>query len=206
MIAFGSRTELNPELLTSMHEFRKAVFVQRMGWSLPLVDGVERDQYDNEDAVYFTVQDIHEQMTACARLLPTTCPYMLADLFPNLLGENKAPCDPTVWELGRFATDVRKTGQGRVLSLSQPSLDLLEAIMKYSRAHGVRQLVLVTCVAIERLLLRAGFNMHRLGVPTRSDAGLIVACAIEVAPESITEGFDTLGPVAVRAGSNAAIQ
>jgi acyl homoserine lactone synthase len=183
MIAVGNRADLGPQLIASMHEFRKDIFVNRMGWSLPLVDGVERDSYDNEEAVYFTVQGFDDRITACARLLPTTGPYMLGDLFPNLVSNTPVPHDPAVWELGRFATDVQKSGGGRFLSLSQPTLDLLEAIMEYSRAHGIRQLVLVTAVAIERLLLRAGFNMHRLGAPERGETGLMVACAIEVAPE-----------------------
>jgi len=205
MIAVGSRTDLSPQLIASMHEFRTEIFINRMGWSLPLVDGVERDSYDNEDAVYFTVQDFDDCMTACARLLPTTRPYMLADLFPQLVSNTPVPHDPTVWELGRFATDVRKTGAGRVLSLSQPTLDLLEAIMTYSRRHGVRQLVLVTAVAIERLLLRAGFHMHRLGAPERNETGLMVACVIEVTPESEAEMFDAASCV-VAAASTTQVQ
>jgi acyl homoserine lactone synthase len=206
MIAVGSRAALSPQLIASMHEFRKEIFVKRMGWSLPLVDGVERDSYDNEDAVYFTVQDLDDRMTACARLLPTTRPYMLADLFPHLVSNTPVPHDATVWELGRFATDVRKTGAGRVLSLSQPTLDLLEAIMTYSRRHGVRQLVLVTAVAIERLVLRAGFHVHRLGAPERTETGLMVACVIEVAAGPDTESFDAAASCGVAAASATQVQ
>ncbi|MEJ0006748.1 MAG: acyl-homoserine-lactone synthase [Steroidobacteraceae bacterium] len=180
----GGRSELAPEIVSSMHAFRHEIFVRRLGWSLPLVEGVERDQYDNEDAVYFIARDPTDSVTACARLLPTIKKCLLSELAEDLLGHNPPPCDPLVWELSRFATNVRKSGEGRVLSLSQPTLDLLAAIIEFARRHEIRQLVLATSVAIERLLIRAGFDVHRLAAPRRMPDGLFVVIFIEVAVTS----------------------
>ena len=168
-----------------MHAFRYEIFVRRLGWSLPLIDGVERDQFDNESAVYFVTRDAMNNITACARILPTTVPYMLQEVFPHLLGDNPAPNDPAVWELSRLATNVRSTGEGRILSFSRSTLELLESILEYARGCRVKRIVLVITPAIERLLLRARFEVHRLGAPARSaDDGLIVAAYLEVPPMS----------------------
>jgi len=167
-----------------MHAFRHEIFVRRLGWALPLVEGVERDEYDNEDAVYFIARDPAESVTACARLLPTIKKCLLSELAEDLLGHNPPPCDPLIWELSRFATNVRKSGEGRVLSLSQPTLDLLAAIIEFARQHEIQQLVLATSVAIERLLIRAGFDVHRLAAPRRMPDGLFVVIFIEVAATS----------------------
>jgi N-acyl-L-homoserine lactone synthetase len=179
-MTIGSRRELTNEIVNSMHDFRYAIFVRRLGWSLPLQAGIERDQYDSDHAVYFVVRDGANNVTACARLLPTTAPYMLADVFPHLLGDHPAPRTAAVWELSRFATSTRKSGEARVLSLSQPTQDLLEAILEFGRQHAIQQLALVTSVSIERLLLRAGFNVHRAAAPAATPDGLIVALFIEV--------------------------
>jgi len=163
-----------------MHEFRHEIFVRRLGWSVPLIEGEERDQYDNDNTVYFVVQDGTAGVTACARLLPTTTNYMLAELFGDLLGGQSPPCDPGIWELSRFATNTRKSGEGRVLSLADPTLNLLSAVTQFARHHDIRRLILVTSVAIERLLIRAQFDVHRIAPPRRMPDGLFVALFIEV--------------------------
>jgi len=177
-IAIGNRAEFAPMLMESMHEFRREVFVERLGWSLPLLEGHERDQYDREDTVYFMAVDAAESVTACARLLPTTGAYMLPDLFPQLLGSTAAPCHPTIWELSRFAANVRTTREGRVLSLSRPTLELLNSVLLFARMRGIDHIVLVTSIAIERLLLRSSFDVHRLAAPARVNGSLCVALLI----------------------------
>lgn len=180
MLSVGGKGELGPAVVRSMHRFRHDTFVGRLRWSLPLLDGVEQDQFDTEDAVYFVVHDAHEDVTACARLLPTVRPYMLPELFAEWLGGRPPPRDPAVWELSRFATSVRKSGEGRVLSLSGPTLNLLDAVFRFSRDNAVGKLLLVTSIAIERLLLRESLDVHRLGPPVRMPDGLSVALVIEV--------------------------
>src|SRR5262245_40806072 len=106
-IRIGNQGELEPQALDSMHEFRREVFVERMGWSLPQLGGTERDEYDTDEAVYLIAYDDAERIVACARLLPTTGAYMLPELFPQLLGTTPAPRHSSVWELSRFAADVR---------------------------------------------------------------------------------------------------
>lgn len=180
-VTIARRNELTSGVLNSLHAFRREVFVDRLGWELPLPEGVERDQFDRDDTVYLTVCDDSEAVTACARLLPTQGgAYMLPELFPELLGGRPAPRDSAVWELSRFATSVRATREGRVLSLSQPTLDLLGCVFECAAAHDIARLVLVTSIAIERLLLRAGLDVHRVAAPAQSHGKLYVALYVEV--------------------------
>jgi len=180
MITIGGRRELSADIVSSMHEFRHEIFVRRLGWSLPMLEGIERDEYDNDNTVYFVVQDALGKVTACTRLLPTVTPCMLHELFGELLGSNPPPRDPAIWELSRFATNVRKSGDGRALALSEPTLQLLWEVLRFAGQHSVERLVLVTSVAIERLLIRSGFPVHRVAAPCRMPDGLFVALFIEV--------------------------
>ncbi|MET0660524.1 MAG: acyl-homoserine-lactone synthase [Steroidobacteraceae bacterium] len=179
-VMIARRNELTSSVLNSLHAFRREVFVNRLGWELPMQEGVERDQYDRDDTVYLTVRDDNEAVTACARLLPTADgAYMLPELFPELLGDRPAPRDTAVWEMSRFATSVRASREGRVLSLSQPTLDLLDCVFKFAVKHGIARLVLVTSIAIERLLLRAGLDVHRVAAPAPLHGRQCVALYIE---------------------------
>jgi acyl homoserine lactone synthase len=194
-LSIGNCRQLSTRILNLMHEFRHEVFVKRLKWSLPVeTEGVERDQYDTSSARYVVLSDDSDRITACARLLPTMESYMLPDLFPQLLGDCEIPKAPNVWELSRFATSVRETGEGRILSLSKPTLDFLDVVFDCARRHNIRRLIFVTSIGVERLLLRAGMRVHRIGPPARVDGQLTVALFIEIeeeeavvpAPASIT--------------------
>ena len=79
------------------------VFVERFGWALHTKNGMESDQFDRQDTVYVVAQDDRGHVSGCARLLPTTRPYLLGEAFPQLLNGLAPPCSPDVWELSRFA-------------------------------------------------------------------------------------------------------
>jgi acyl homoserine lactone synthase len=179
-IATGDSEQLSVHVMSLMHEYRHSVFVKRLGWSLPLPEGVERDEYDTPEAKYLISRDASERVTACARLLPTTNAYMLPELFPQLLGDCATPRDSGIWELSRFATTVRKTREGRVLGLSRPTLEFLDAVFEFARRNGVSRLILVTSIGIERLMLRAGLLVHRVAPPAMIDGNPCVSVFIDV--------------------------
>jgi N-acyl-L-homoserine lactone synthetase len=179
-IAMGSRDQLPAKIMNLMHAFRTEVFVNRLRWSLPTAEGLERDRYDTANAKYVVITDEAVKVVASARLLPTTGAYMLPDLFPQLLAGRATPRDARLWELSRFATSVRTSGDGRVLSLSDQTLDLLDYVFDLARQHDVGRLILATSVGIERLMLRTGLDAHRLAPPATVDGTLCVAVIIEV--------------------------
>jgi acyl homoserine lactone synthase len=185
----GSSWQLSAQILNLMHAFRHEIFVKRLKWSLPLVNGEERDQYDTSNAKYVVVSDGSDRVTACARLLPTTAAYMLPELFPQLLGGTSAPRDPAIWELSRFAMSVRKTGEGRVLSFSTPTLEFLDLIFDFAHRHDITRLIFVTSIQIERLLLRAGLPVHRIAAPAVVDGELCVALFIETKERNSSVSF-----------------
>lgn len=181
-LTMGNSDQLGANIMNLMDAFRHDVFVKRLGWALPMLNGVERDEYDTKDAKYVVMRDEDERVTACARLLPTTKSYMLPELFPQLLGGCPEPRDTSTWELSRFATSVRHTRNGRILALSKPSLDFLDLVFDFARQENIARLVLVTSVGIERLVLRAGVQAHRVAAPALVDGTLTVALFIEVPP------------------------
>jgi N-acyl-L-homoserine lactone synthetase len=73
------------EAMRGMFAARKAVFVDLLGWDVPVLnDQYEIDQFDNEHARYLILTDGDGGHLASTRLLPTHRPHILDSLFPSL--------------------------------------------------------------------------------------------------------------------------
>src|SRR5690242_15918105 len=88
--------------LASMFRARKEVFVDLLGWDVPVIDGqYEMDEFDTEHATYVVLSDRSGAHLGSARLLPTDRPHLLDTHFWQLC-EEPAPCGPSVAEITRF--------------------------------------------------------------------------------------------------------
>jgi N-acyl-L-homoserine lactone synthetase len=162
--------------------YRYQVFVDRLKWDLPTDGDCERDQFDRPDTVYVATRDARGHINGCARLLPTTKPYLLAEVFAELLDGMPAPCSPDVWELSRFAAVDLHAGPGSADSglLSPVTIELLHASVRCAAQYGAKRLITTSPVGIERLLRRTGLHTHRAGPPKIVHGYPLYACWIEV--------------------------
>lgn len=182
LVAQAPSLSLTPKTRNNMFHFRTEMFHARLGWNVPLREGLDMDIYDDLDPVYFNSLNGDRQIEGSARLLPTTGPYMLPELFPQLLRGEAAPQDPAIWELSRFAvipSDAANQGQ---LPVHPVTSGMLQCLADYARQHGISQFVIVTTTALERLLIRMGLSMYRFGdgKPTRIGRTLCVAVWINI--------------------------
>lgn len=173
---------------TSIHfndlsRYRYRVFVEVLGWELQCQREVELDQFDRDDTVYVVAHDEASEIIGMGRLLPTTRPYLLGEVFPELLNGQVPPSSPEIWELSRFAAvDFNATSTSAIGQFSSEiAIELLRKSIEVARAHGAKQLITVSPLGIERLLRRAGFKAHRAGPPMMSGRHAIFANVIECA-------------------------
>lgn len=135
--------------LRLMFQQRYRVFKRRLGWNVPVRNGEERDQFDDCLPIYLLAFDDERRLAGSWRSLPTTGPYMLRNVFPELLCGARAPYHPLIWEGSRFAVE----GRGR---RRRTSSELLCAVTETCIALGVRELITVYDARMERLLPRLG--------------------------------------------------
>jgi acyl homoserine lactone synthase len=91
-------------LTDEMFRLRARVFRDRLGWDVPVVDGKERDKFDDEGPVYLIYADDEaREVKGCLRLLPTTGPTVLTEFFADTLPEAAEFSAPTIWECTRLA-------------------------------------------------------------------------------------------------------
>ena len=182
-ILSGAASDLPQQVMADIARYRHKVFIDMLGWSLPTRNGMEFDQFDRSDARYVVVHDEHDTVIGTARLLPTTRPYLLGEVFPNLMGDQPVPCSDEVWELSRFAAvDFSRAAHSANLGqFSSPvAVGLLRAAIACASEHKVKWLITVSPLGVERLLTRAGFRVRRLAPPISIDGNFIVACSINI--------------------------
>jgi N-acyl-L-homoserine lactone synthetase len=164
--------------LYQMHCLRKTVFKDRLGWDVTVSGELEVDEYDALGPSYLLSIDIHGAVNGCVRLLPTTGPNMLRDIFPSLVSGAAVPCGKTVWEASRFAAG-GNTATGDA-GLSQTTYELLIGVLRFGLSHGISTIVCVVDVRMERLLRRAGWQLERLGPARRIGKTVAMAGQLDV--------------------------
>ncbi|MBN3791269.1 acyl-homoserine-lactone synthase [Burkholderia sp. Ac-20353] len=169
------------ELAADLGRYRRRVFVEQLGWALPSAnEGYEHDEFDRDDTVYVFARNGCGEMCGCARLLSTTRPYLLKTLFADLIAEDMPlPQSAAVWELSRFAA----TGDAADSDVWAVR-PMLAAVVECAAQLGARQLIGVTFVSMERLFRRIGVHAHRAGPPKVVDGRLVVACWIDIDPQT----------------------
>lgn len=91
-----------PVLAEGMFRDRADQFKTRLGWDVKVnEDGEERDQYDDLNPLYVIWEEADGSHGGSMRVLPTTGPIMVNDIFGHLTG-GRPIRSPLIWEVTRF--------------------------------------------------------------------------------------------------------
>jgi N-acyl-L-homoserine lactone synthetase len=171
--------------LHQMHRIRKVVFKDRLGWDVAVSGELEIDEYDALGPSYLLSIDRHGTVNGCVRLLPTTGPNMLRDIFPSLVTKGAVPRGERVWEASRFA--VSGNTSAAEAGLSQTTYDLLIGVLEFGLSKGITTIACVVDVRMERILRRAGWQLDRLGPVQRIGNTIALAGQLNVSAQILRE-------------------
>lgn len=175
------------DALPALHRLRHKIFVERQGYQVPTLRGMEWDAFDTPAAVYMMWRDDLQQVRAIARLIPTTFPYMIKELWPHLVSGHALPCRPDVWEVTRLGID-------RSLS---PALrrrvfgELMCGCGEFARMFDIQEYYLVTHPRVIGSIKANGCATRLLGPPQRIDRSLVAAVRIAISDETIARLRET---------------
>jgi acyl homoserine lactone synthase len=158
-----------------MLRLRHEVFKSRLGWRIPARDGIDFDEFDVCQPYYLLAVDDFEKLVGCWRMLPTSGPYMLSDVFPQLLGERAPPRSEVVWEGSRFAVHCGYEGKSGLGALSRYSAEIFCGVVEFALAHGITEVLTVYDRRIARLLPRLGVESLWVSAPVTIDGEETVA-------------------------------
>lgn len=143
------------DVLDEMFRLRARVFEGRLGWDVSVRDGKEIDQFDGLDPAYVIGLDDAGHVVACARLLQTTGPHMLSDVFHGILRGEPPLRSATLWESTRFCVDTQRLGRGRgPNTVAHATQELMIGTLEYARSAGIEDIVTVIDPVMDRLLKR----------------------------------------------------
>lgn len=142
-------------VLDDMFELRARVFHERLGWDVKVHDGKEIDMFDDLDPAYLVALDDDYNVVGCNRMLQTTGPHMLSDVFHDILDGEPPLRSATVWENTRFCIDterLKRSNSGR--SVSYTACELMAGITEYALESGLSDVISVVDPAMDRILKR----------------------------------------------------
>jgi acyl homoserine lactone synthase len=155
-------------LIDEMFRLRARIFRDRLRWDVQVVDGKERDKYDDEAPVYLIYTDDETgEIKGSLRLLPTTGPTLLADFFSDTLPDAVHLSAPTIWECTRFCLDDEILDRGRQDELLLASAVLIAALGEAAISAGIESIIGNFEAPMLRLYRRIGCEVEVLGSTSR---------------------------------------
>jgi N-acyl-L-homoserine lactone synthetase len=181
-----SQYHLYSDDLRAMFRLRKRIFHDRMQWPVTVTDDEEHDSFDALKPLYIIAKDDTGKVFGTARLLPTTGPNMLSDVFSHMLPDSKPVRSPLVWESSRFAVEEPEAAPRSAHGISRGTAELLAGIIEAGMMAGLEHIVSVVDVSIERVLRRAGCPCDRIGKPGRIGRSLTMVGLFEMTDELLS--------------------
>ena len=182
-------------ILDQMFRLRKKVFADILGWNVPVIGPFERDSYDSLCPAYLVwCDETRTRLYGGMRLMPTTGPTLLYDVFRATFPQAANLVAPGIWEGTRMCIDEE------AISADFPDVDagrafsmLLLALCECALDHGIHTMISNYEPHLKRVYKRAGAEVEELG---RADGyGKYPVCcgAFEVSEHVLTRMRASLG-------------
>lgn len=198
----GAERDRHPTLIDEMFRMRAAVFADRLEWDVIVTDGREVDRFDTEDPLYLLSLDNRTgALQGAVRLLPTTGPNMLRDIFPVLV-PGGAPESPLIWESSRFAVNpaafnpCERAEANHVVN--RTTIELLCGIVEVCQRAGIEHVVSVFDARMARIFRSIHCTFEVIGTPTRIGRTMTYAGVFDMSDdmrECLGEAGRLLAPV-----------
>lgn len=147
----------DPDTVLKLHQFRKRLFVDTLGWQLPVSGEIERDQFDNDAAIHCALF-VGETLVGGFRAIRTDGNYLAKQIFPHLATTRPYPSSHRKWEISRFGVEPGRRG----LELARMNYSLMFRFAQTRQATG---LVAIADLTYERYLAKLAIRTRRYGPP-----------------------------------------
>jgi N-acyl-L-homoserine lactone synthetase len=175
--------------LEAMHRDRKKIFVDALKWDVPVVDGqYEIDQFDTDEAIYLVALAPESQRhLGSVRLLPSTGPHLLSEVFPHLCDKG-VPVGDDIYEITRLCTAPARDIEPKLIRRR-----LATAMCEFGLLYGINKYTCVTHVQYLTHLLSVGWECEPLGEPKQVGPDVVGALSISITPATLQLFREKLG-------------
>lgn len=161
--------------LASQFELRYKMLVDAQYWSVGRFQGMEYDRYDTPAATYLVWLDSDGVVRGSVRAAPTDRPYMLKDLWPEIVEKLPLPQSLSVWEASRFCVDFSLPKDLR----RQIKQELACAFLEFGLKNDVRDMIGVMQPKFwKSCFIDSGWDIEFLGPEKQVDGGDIIIAGL----------------------------
>jgi acyl-homoserine lactone synthase len=176
--------------LDQMYRRRYDIFVKTRGWKgLDRGDGTEKDRFDNDDAVYLLSIRENGMLDGAMRLIPTTCPHLLSEVFPDFVA-GAVPRGPDIYEMTRYFTIRDRDNAARMRIVAG---ELLCAMFEYCLDMRAKWITTMFDTFYLRRTRENHWNEILLGPAAKYDEGTAVAAKFAVSERNLDATRKTHG-------------
>jgi acyl homoserine lactone synthase len=174
------------DALVSQYRLRHRAFTERQEYQTFSLRGMEYDRYDTPASTYLVWRDDQRIVRGASRLNPTDRPFMLGELWPEMVTKKPLPSSWSVWEGTRFCVD-KEFGDAalrrRIIS------EVVCSYLEYGLLLGMDSIVGVMPPLIWRsVFVKSGWDVEHLGeMKTFQDGSKVIAGELVVSAEKLKE-------------------
>ena len=180
-VVTAANAHLYSEVLDQFFRERHRIYVEEKGWREPSPDRLEKDQFDTECAVYLVgLED--DRVIAGSRLVPTSEPHLLSEVFPHLCSFKGVVSDPHVAEWTRGFIIPERRERGGILVKAQ----FCCAVMEYCLEEGITRVGGIQEMYWLPLWKRFGWKVIPIGEPAKIDGAMCVPAYFDVSEAALT--------------------
>ncbi|MFA6123201.1 MAG: acyl-homoserine-lactone synthase [Sphingomonas sp.] len=166
--------------IRAMFKARKEVFVDLLGWDLPVLAGeFEVDQFDDPWADYLILTSPDGAHRASARLLHTDREHLLGGIYPYLCA-NAVPSGPTIREITRFCLDRHQRAGERRIARNQ----LVSALTDHALRNDITDYTGVADIGWFEQIQQFGWDCEPLGKPLLHGGQWLIALHIVIGDDT----------------------
>lgn len=172
------------KLLDQSFRLRKRVFADRLGWAVSVSGPRERDRYDDLHPAYLLwCDEDRSQLYGSVRLMPTTGPTLLYDVFRETFPDACDLVAPGIWEGTRMCID--QDAIDRDFPDMRPDRAfclLLLALCEAALVNGINTMISNYEPHMRRVYQKAGAELEELGCSDGYGRYPVCCGAFEVSP------------------------
>lgn len=169
--------------LLDSFRLRHRILVEKLGWeAIRKSDGLERDRFDNQDAIYLMHLNDDGDVTGTVRFLPTTKPHMFSEIFCEYCDNEGVLRGADIYEGSRFCIDKTLDEEER----HQVQNEMMCGLVEFCVVSRIRRMTLLTSTYLMNRCVAAGVDIRPLGLPRQMDDGSTsIACVISYDQEAL---------------------
>jgi acyl-homoserine lactone synthase len=182
VITYANR-HLYERELDEHHRIRHRIYVEELHWRglTPRTDGREFDQFDTSEIVYLLGLE-NGKVVGGLRLMPTTEPHLMSEVFPQFAEIRGVPRRPDVAEWTRIFVIPERREEHKA---SKVGSTVIASMIDYGLQEGLSGISVVMNTFWLPRFHSYGWRVRPLGLPDVHDDEWLVAVLIDVTPAAL---------------------